>query len=582
MRRILSSTCIVALLLVAALLLAAAPCWAQKPQTKPLVTISFSGYDELMTDIGYIGKLAGNPDMAKGLDGMLTLMTQGKGLAGLDKSRPWGAVVSTDGQTFPVYVFVPVTDLKELMGVLAALGVEAEEGEEGVWEVSTPAMPLFVKQKGKWAFIAQTPDGLGNLPDDPTTALDGLNKKYDLAVRASVKNIPPMFRQMVLSQLAMGMGQPQTPGESAEQYAMRKAVGKNAIKQITTLFDELDELLVGWKIEGGSQAATLDIEVTAIEGTNTAEQFAQMADAKSSFSGVNLPGAAVVATWAGMLTDSDVSQFKAYLNMLKDNTVKELDKQNLPEDQLKLAKQIIGDLMDVLEKTIDNKKSDGGMVLLLDPEAVTVVVGSVIADGAKLESTLKLLAAEVQKDSPELSKMFKLDAETHDGVRFHVLNIPVPERELVPMVGETLEVVVAIGDDRVYLAGGRNAAATLKKVMDGSKATPEGDAPPLSISISATPVAKFIAAVADEDQVKMMAGTIAGMLQATGGKDHVTITSTSISNGVRMRVTIEEGILKVIGTVSQMMGPGGPGGPGGLEEPESLEITEEVEEEEPF
>jgi hypothetical protein len=378
-----------------------------------------------------------------------------------------------------------------------------------------------------------------------------------------------MFRQMALSEISKGVDAPRMPGEPAEQYAIRKKMAENAIKQITTLLNEMDDILIGLSVDESSKAATLDIEMTAIEGTKTAEQFAQMASAKSSFSGVNIPGAAVVANWAGSLTDADVAQAKSYLATFRENTAKELQKQNLPEDQLKLAKQIIDDLMDVAVKTIENKKSDGGLVLLLEPEAVTLVAGSVIAEGAKLESALKTLAAEVAKDSPELAGLLKLNAETHDGVRFHVLNIPVPEKQLVPMVGETLEVVVGIGDDKVYLAAGRNAIATLKKVMDDSKAGAGADIPPLSLSVSAIPIAKFVAAVADDMQAKMMAQMVATTLEASGGKDHLKITSTPITNGVKTQLVIEEGLLKMIATVSQMMGvgPGGPGAP--LEETEA-------------
>jgi len=557
-RKVVSSTCVIALLLVAAGL-----CRAQETQTKPLVTVSFSGYDNLMTDAGYVGKLLGKPDMVKGMEGMLEAMTQGKGLAGLDKSRPWGVVASTDGEAFPVTGFLPVTDLKELMGVLAGLDVQAKEGEDGVWKISLPGPSVFIKQKGEWAFVGQSAEALANVPEDPTTALGGLDEKYDLAAKASVKNIPPVFRQMALAQIQLGMNIEQMPGEPDEQFAARKKLAEQAVKPFTTMLDEWAEILVGINVDESTQAATLDVEVTAVEGTNTAKQFAQMADAKSSFTGVNLPDAAVVANWAGALTDDDVAQLKTYLETFRENTAKELKKQNLSEEQLKLAGKIITDLLDVVEKSIEMKKSDGGFALVLDPKAVTAVGGTVIADGAKLESTLKLLVAEMKKDAPELGEMLKLDAETYEGIRFHVLNVPLADPKLEAMVGKTAEVVVGIGDDKLYLAAGRDATATLKKVMDDSKAA-DDDMPPVKVTIVATPIAKFVAEVAEELQVKMMAQMVAGTLQAGGGMDRVVITSEPIPNGARTRIVIEEGLLKMILAAAQMFGAGGPPtGPGG-------------------
>ena len=72
---------------------------------------------------------------------VVTLLTQGKGLAGLDKTRPWGAVVPVSGQdrTFDqlaasYYVFVPVTDLKQLAALLPdpANGKPLAPGADGV------------------------------------------------------------------------------------------------------------------------------------------------------------------------------------------------------------------------------------------------------------------------------------------------------------------------------------------------------------------------------------------------------------------------------------------------------------------
>ena len=96
-------------------------------ETKTILTVAFSGYDELKADLNFIGSLADNPNLADGLEAFLTIATQGQGLAGLDKSKRWGAIVQTDGQEFPVFAFVPVSDLKALLGVAARLQLESND-----------------------------------------------------------------------------------------------------------------------------------------------------------------------------------------------------------------------------------------------------------------------------------------------------------------------------------------------------------------------------------------------------------------------------------------------------------------------
>jgi hypothetical protein len=86
----------------------------------------------------------------------------------------------------------------------------------------------------------------------------------------------------------------------------------------------------------------------------------------------------------------------------------------------------------------------------------------------------------------------------------------------------------------------------------------------MRLTIAATPIAKFAAKAADlEDSVKMQAAGLAEALEKAGGKDHVTITATPIAKGIRVRLEVEEGLLKLLGSMGAMLGPGGMGGPGG-------------------
>ena len=522
---------------------------------KPLVIVSFAGYDELRADIEFVGKLGNSPQLAQGLEGMLKQETQGKGLAGLDTKRPWGAVVQTDGQQeFSIYGFIPVTDLKQLMGVVRDMPVAQvpEDPADGVYEIATPGPSLFVQEKGGWAFITSSREGLAQVPADPQKALGDLNQKYDLAVRASIRNVPLPFRQMFMDQMKAGaeIGMGRLPDESDEDFALRQGVAQQMIQQIDTMINDLDEVLIGWAIDRQAGTSYIDFQVTAVAGTKTAAQFSQAATVTTNFAGFDLPGAALTGNWGGTLTDSDVVQAKNAITNVRTVALKELKNQGLSADELKLASQLLSDLLDVVEKTIENKTADGGLALLLKPGALTFVAGFTIADGAKLEKALKQLAAEVQKAEPKVAQILKLDAETHQGIRFHTLAVPTKEMNdetAVKLFGDTLDVVLGISDASVYLAVGRDAASTLKQVIDQSKAQAGKQIPPARIALAATPIAKFVADVADNDEAKQMATMIGAMLEQSGGKDHLILTSKPVPNGATVRLEIEEGLLKLPG-----------------------------------
>ena len=77
--------------------------------------IQFLASEELEADIGFLGQMVQNPAMGEALGKALGKRIGVQSLAGLDRSRPWGAVVETDGLRISPVAFVPVTDAAELL-----------------------------------------------------------------------------------------------------------------------------------------------------------------------------------------------------------------------------------------------------------------------------------------------------------------------------------------------------------------------------------------------------------------------------------------------------------------------------------
>ena len=560
-------------MLAAVVLLGLCGICSAQDSAQTIVTVAFSGYDELKANLDFLGKLIGRPDLAQGAEGMLkiALMPQGEGLAGLDTKRPWGAVVQSQGPQFPIVGFVPVSDLKKLLGGLIKSGLAKDIGG-GVLQIPTAAQPAYVQQKGGWAFVSITPEALKQTPADPAALLGDLPKNYDLAVRASIKNLPEPLRQQFLAGLQMGvqMAARRRPDESEDAYALRSRMTQHSIEQVVALTKELDEVLLGWKINRQGGTTYIDVTVTARPGTKAAAQFAQLSQTKTNLAGFDIPEAAVTANWAGTIGDAEAAQLKGYLSNIRAKATAGLKQQNLGEAELKTATLMLGDFMDVVQKTIENKKADAGAVLLLKPDAATLVAGSLVADGAKLQKIVQQLAAEATANEPDVAKLVKLDAEIHQDVHFHTVSVPVPDPEAVKFLGPMAKVVLGISDQAVYVAGGRDAAKTLKQVIDQSKAQPAKPVVPLKIVVAATPIAEFVAAVARKDQVKQIAAQMAVLLkQSSGRADHLTLTVSPVPNGSRTRIEVEQDLLRVLPALAPMPlpGPGGPGVPPGAAPP---------------
>jgi len=255
----------------------------------------------------------------------------------------------------------------------------------------------------------------------------------------------------------------------------------------------------------------------------------------------------------------------------------ELENQGLSEEELAMAKGLLDDLLDAAQATIDKRVADGGMVVMLKADAATAAAGGAVVDGDKIEVVVKKLAAAIQEDEPDAAEMIQLDAETHDGVRFHMITVPV-DPDAQPFFGQTTDIILGISDQSLYVAGGKDAAGLLKQVIDQSKAEAGKEVPPMRIAVAAKPIAEFVAAAAaaqqgdpDAAQAAQMANMIAQMLSQHEGKDRLVITTTPIENGSRLRIEVEQGLLAVIPALAMQAamggGGGGPAGPPAGESP---------------
>jgi len=558
---------LLSLLVVVVVLASATLCVAQ--ETKPVVTVSFSGYDALRADAKYLGQIVEKPELAQALEGIVTLSTQGKGLQGLDAARPWGAVVYSKGEEFSVAVLLPTTDIKALAETLGSLNFPATEQGDGTYEVQTPLKPLVMKEQNGWALLADQAETLEILPDDPMTLLNPLAGKYDLGVMAHVANLPDAVRQMIIAQIGMGaaMGMQQQPGESDEQYTLRRAMTERSIQQLTTLMNELDRFLLGISVDAEAGTGVLDVAVSAKEGTKTAEQFALLKDTKTDFAGFDQPEAAVSALWSSKMTEQDVEQLKTLLDGVQASAAEELAKQPLGDEEMVVAKELMTELFAVLEENIDARVAEGGAVVQLGPDQLTVVAGTHVADGPRIETLIKQFVDQLVKEQPGAEDHVHLDAETHEGVNMHMLSVPTEEMDegaevMQKLVGTQLDLIVGIGPKSLYLAAGRDAASNLKQVIDASKAAPGKAVTPVKIHVALEPIINTVAAVGEDESARQIAGKLSELLSQSEGKDQVKIETRPIPNGSMTRITLDEGVLRLIGSgalmAQQMMGAGGP------------------------
>ena len=525
------------------------------PDAKPIVVVAFSGYEALISDLNFVGSLSGNPQLGAALNMLATMATGGQELKSLDKSKPWGALLSSENTEIQGLGFVPLADLEELKTLLEANGTDFEEAD-GLLTTTINDQDLCLKSEGGWLFVSNEAESLAKLPKDPAAALGGLEKSYNLAVRVNVQSIPEMYRSMFLNLVETGLvgGAFQSPDESDEQFARREEVTKKAVDEVKRAANEIDSVQFGIAIDEEVPSLYLDIQSTALPGTETARRIMLSKGLKTRFGGFVAPGAAVTYNGIARIEGLQIAQLNMAIDTFRTNIHDELDDQDLPEEVEAKSKKLVDDAFGVLTDTITEGELDLGVLALAAEGRVTLLGGIHVADGAKVEKLLKTLVEEAAKEAPPLKDAVKFNAAEHAGVQLHTLTVPtnlLDAPNMTDLFGEELVLVVGTTEKAAYLSVGADPLNAIKKAIDDSQAG-DKDLPPSRLTVSVGAIAKLIAQYAPEDDVRNGAEMLAAKLADGKGKDQITITTTIPENGQKIRIEIEEDLLKLLGILPTM------------------------------
>lgn len=532
---------------------AAAPAGAEM---KMVAALACTSYDHLINDVTFIGSLIGQPDIAQGIEVQLGAMTGGKGLAGVDKTKPWGLILQTDGMQFLPVVCLPVTNADDVLAAIAAIGAEVKDGGGGVTQLSLPdGKSIFLKNAGGWSFLAQNQASLARVPKDPQAAFAGLLKDYDLAAHAKVHNVPPMYRQMAILTLQAAMQQQllRQPQESDEEFAARRQKVQDQMQQTVQQIQELDTLTIGWLVDAPKKQSVLEFTYKIVPDGTLAKQFAAYGEPRTNFAGFRQADAAatfsIVAKADPEAIQKDLAQFETMINGARANFDKGVDEH---ADQLEGAKRdaikaVAGEWFDALEETLKSGQVDGAASLHVSPNSLALVAGALVKDTAKIENGLKKLDEEF-KGSPNFDGI-QWNAASHEGVSIHTMSIPVPPSEDGPakLLGDQANIAFGIGPQAVYLAVGKDNLDALKQAIDASKAEPNKLVSPFELTFAFAPLMEVAATQATDEAQRARAQAVAEMLKTEApGRDHVRIVAQMVPNGLRYRLEAEEGALRTI------------------------------------
>ncbi|MBN1588337.1 MAG: hypothetical protein JW888_02370 [Pirellulales bacterium] len=535
---------------------------------KPILVVSSVSYDQWYENVALIGGLSGSPDLARGLEAMLNLATGNRGLAGLDKSRPWAGIViprePSPDQGFDAYACLPVDDLTALLEVVRPFtkNIHHYEGHgDGTHQIDLRnGFELVAIQKGNWAMVAMGLETAGmRSVDNPMRLLGDLPKRYDLAARLFVSQWPKAFETLndaEIDRLIQEMRR--RPDETAADYAVRRYAAQLGNQAAARALEKLDRVTVGLALDHQARQLSAEVTLIAKEGTPLARQWSECGKNESHLAGFRLPNAAATATWSGTLSKVASDTLVSIVGTAKQRAFRDINRSTRPE-RVELEREIASSVLDVIQGLTTNQSLEGTASVVLQPDATALIAAMRLPAGGQWPEKIEHLIAMVRR-YPDVRSGVQHETDRGGEVRLHTLSTPIPDnaegrQTLVRLFGEEIEIVIGAGKETLYVATGRDARAALKQALAASRSTPAAPTAPLECSLAIVPVAELAAELA-EGRDRINATRIVAALNRSPGRDHVRLTVGPIDGGIRIRAEFEEGILRMAGLAAGMLATG--------------------------
>lgn len=506
---------------------------------QPTLVVSIRGIEPLLDDVDFIAAETGQEGGKAGIKELIGTFTGGKGLAGIDQSRPFGVYWNAAASGMPV-AFLPVSDADDLKGLLTDLTPDFKEAK-GQWSMTVNGTKLFAKVSGTYCFVSNDVASLTKLPDPAKI----VNTKYDIAVDASISSLPDELKTIFLSQVEVSGRQAMenAPEPAEAEKVVRDTVFEGMLHCIKSLVNDGDRLTLGVDVDEPTRLAAIDFAVNGKPSTGMARSLTAFGKTQPVFASIGsetAPFRMVISYPTTGIRD----EFDTVIQLAQEKANAEIDdSEKIQSDKdRETAKELVARLFGIIKATVKSGSMHSGIVLQPGTDdTAQMIAGMSVSQGDEasrlLDDVLKL-----SKDNPELGK-FKIDADKHAGARIHAVT-PDQDDENEKLFG-TDEAHLAIRADSIWLSIGGGNLSGLKKTLDQTARPSVSRTPMAPISFRTKPAALVLLMEKEDEGLLERAREVVGK-----PGDNLNIEVVPVTNGAKLRIEFGVDLLQLAETAN--------------------------------
>lgn len=370
---------------------------------KVIASLSAAATDELWGGAERIADVMKYGDFVKGIRGVVNLQIKTNQF---DSSKPFGAIVATDGNEVVAFGYLPLAKPEEIdESALAAMKERAAnafkgalgEGNEFAADFFVLNGALIVGKESQKDLIAAIPADAFAAPSEDGTTLTKLILNVDAAPKEFVEAGASLLRQR-LAELV--------DDENEDELSSID----RALANYSELVASVKSLQWRLAIDADSNLVSR-LTVTPKRGGDLAASMTKTAQTKTRWSAVaETPNLILSSVTAG---DSSFMNLKGDAESVRrsihDNIISALDVLKDEPENYELAKEVAGHVENALVADIESDSYDSGVAISSDPFAV-VLAGTLAAPG-ELQAAVEKLVERLRKENDSFGELTKEDVE---------------------------------------------------------------------------------------------------------------------------------------------------------------------------
>lgn len=486
------------------LLAADSPADSPKVAERPWAAIWMSSLARVLAACDIIYESVDRPDLADSLEERQTSYRE---FRGIDRTRPLGMMWTWDDEADPgAIIFLPIEEIDELMKTATFGVVDYHKVNDGQFEIERPGVPYHVLLRSGYALLGEEVPVLQALRNSPERLTRDLKEKYDIVFMLDQKQVPRKAKQVWIDAIRTQFEpwlQPQDD-EPVESAVIRRALGTSLIDAIDQIVQDVQGITVGLRIDRRTHQLQLDLILQAEQGSTMSAELNRLVVRRSEFSA---------------LINRDASAGLAI---------------NWPVTFLGK------DLPGINPKDVKGQRVDAGIqVVGSDWGDITLIAGIRGPEATAINVAIPHLMSRMEK-SDEIKEISR-NIATHRNVALHRI-VPAQAPDLLQsFIHPAAEILIGQGKETIWIAAGGpdTIQPRLKAAIDAVEDVPAsertGSVMQGRMSLSKWPK---VLPLVDPGEAKAALGQ---------SKDGFNLTVAPVPNGLKIQLTAEEGLLRVIG-----------------------------------